>query len=271
MQCSFPLSFANASLIHKVVLGLETLGDSGKVVVIHVEIKSSGCCEWTRVPQTWLSKLLCVPSCTLLHTHTVIVLTCLWNSTGALLTSPLLSSLPPHLLLCSSQSFLPPPLREEKICHSLPSHCRMTDDDKDYPLTVTEKNPPPCWPWPLASLGDTKDGRKEGVLPQTWSWRTADDAARGCFGGVEGCEPQPLFQPAPSLSLTLSLPPPGCFPSLQRVLLRSRNTLPSSSSSFPALSGRVCLFVQTRWGLTEIEGKAFALLNWAQALPQRPK
>lgn len=45
MQCSFPLSFANASLIRKVVLGLETLGDSGKVVVIHVEIKSSGCCE----------------------------------------------------------------------------------------------------------------------------------------------------------------------------------------------------------------------------------
>lgn len=45
MQCSFPLSFANASLIRKVVLGLETLGDSGKVVVIHVKIKSSGCCE----------------------------------------------------------------------------------------------------------------------------------------------------------------------------------------------------------------------------------
>lgn len=208
MQCSFPLSFANASLIRKVVLGLETLGDSGKVVVIHVEIKSSGCCEWTRVAQTWLSKLLCVPSCTLLHTHTVIVLTCLWNSTGALLTSPLLSSLPPHLLLCSSQSFLPPPLREEKICHSLPSHCRMTDDDKDYPLTVTEKNPPrvdldPWLLWETQKMGEKKECCPRHEVGEQLMMPPEDvlEVRRD----VNHSHSSSLLPPSPSLSLFLHL------------------------------------------------------------------
>lgn len=62
----------------------------------------------------------CQTSCMFTYAHySFIVLTCLWNSTGAPHSSPLLSSLPPHLLLCSCHSFFPP-LREEKICHSLP-------------------------------------------------------------------------------------------------------------------------------------------------------
>lgn len=122
--------------------------------------KSYECCMWACVAQTWPQSFctLNYAHCWFLHTHVVIVLTYLWNSTGALLTPPLLSSLPPHLLLCSSHSFLPPPLREEKICHSLSSYCRMMDDE-DYPLAVTEKGTL-CWPWPwsLWRKKGTKDG-----------------------------------------------------------------------------------------------------------------
>ncbi len=135
--------------------------------------ESYGCCMWARVA---LSQLLYVHLCSLLvlahthtHTHIVIVLTCLWNSTGALLSSPLLSSLPPRLLLCSSHSFLPPPLREEKICHSLPltaewwttkwrglsSNCERGD----YPVVTLT-------PASLEAEGGQKMGTKEECCPK---------------------------------------------------------------------------------------------------------
>lgn len=65
---------------------------------------------------------------------------------------------------------------------------------EDYPLTETKKTTL-CWPRAFASVfwclwrTRIKDGKAQRVLPQTWSWRRANDAAWGCFGGVEGFKP----------------------------------------------------------------------------------
>lgn len=117
----------------------------------------------------------------------------------------------------------------------LPNDGRLSDGD--YPFTVTKKTLPCCdpWPWHLWRKKGTKDGSKRRALPQTWSWRTADDAAWGSLGGVEGCEPQPLLQFSSSLSLILSLSSSGCFPSLQQALLRSKTPSPFFSSVFSSL------------------------------------
>lgn len=62
------------------------------------------------------------------HMHAAIVLTCLWNSTGALLSSSLLSSLPPHFTPLFI-SFFPSSSTEVREDLSLTtSCCKMTDD-----------------------------------------------------------------------------------------------------------------------------------------------
>lgn len=258
-ECQSVFVFYECFMSRSSCFGLEILGHIWIVVNIHVEIRvmdaasehvsrrrdRQGVCTFTYA-HYWF-----------LHTHTVNVLTCLWNSTGALLTSPRLSSLPPHLLLCSSHSFLPPPLREEKFVTHLPLTA-------EWWTTLWRGLFFYLWPRRL-SCGDpglfgTKDGNKGRALPHTWSWRPADAAAWECFGGVEGCEPQPLLQFASSLSLILPLSLPGCFPSPQQALLRSRT--PSLFSSSPPLCPGE--FVCSNYmGTHRDREEAFALLNWA--------
>lgn len=208
----------------------------------------------------------------LLHTHTHTHSHCAdlpvkfhW---GSLLTSPLLS---PSSLTPLFISFLSSSSTEGREDLSLTtSHCQVMEDSVTRIILQ-------LWPRTLARgdldpgfFGGRKYGNKGRVLPQTWSWRTADDAAWGCFGGVEGCEPQWLLQFAPSLSLILSLSLSGGFPSLQQALLRSR-TPSLFSSFFSSLFVRESLFVQTRWGLAKREERHLHCLTELRHFLKAPK
>lgn len=225
---------------HSSCFGLEILGHIWIVVSIHVEIRVMDAAS-----EHVSRRRDCQGSCTFtyahywfLHTHTVNVLTCLWNSTGALLTSPLLSSLPPHLLLCSSHSFLPPPLREEKICYSLTSSCRMMDNSLTriifLPVTKTTIL---WWPWPF---WDKRWEQRKSAAPYMkletswccclrmfwrcgWMWTTATLTV--CF--------LPLSHSPSFFTWLLSEPTASTF--------EIQDTFPFLIFS-PSLSGRVCLF-----------------------------
>lgn len=99
-----------------------------------------------------------IGSCTHTHRHTVIVLTCLWNSTGALLSSPLLSL----LTYSSVHSFLHPPLREEKISHWLPLTAEWwTTQWRGLSFYCDQEDATLLWSLTLTSLEEEGDKRWE--------------------------------------------------------------------------------------------------------------
>lgn len=175
-----------------------------------------------------------------LHTHTDNVLTCLLNSTGALLISSLLSPLPPHILLCSSHSFLPPPLREEKIGFSLTSDCLWVMDNfvmRIIFLCVTKKTI-------LADLDpglfwDKRRERKKSAAP--WmKLETSWCCLRMFWSGGGMSTPATLTVCSLPLSRSLSsFTWPRAEPTAS--IFEIQDTFPFLIFSL-SLSGRVCLF-----------------------------
>lgn len=182
--------------------------------------------------------------------------------------SSLLSSLPPHLLLCSSHSFLPPPLREEKICHSLGSYCRMMDNSVMgiHFLTVT-KTTILWWPRPWRVWDKRWERRKSAVpyMKLETSWWCCLRMFWRCGGGWT------------SASLIVCSLPLSHFLSFF-TWLRSEPTASTFEiqDTFPALifSPPLCPgeFVCSNYmGTHQDREEEFALLNWAEPLPQSPK
>lgn len=180
-----------------------------------------------------------------------------------------LSSLPPHLLLCSSHSFLLPPLREGKICHSLlmTANWWMTQwqglsfncDQEEYsrsPLAPEEGWDARWEQEKCAALNLKWENSWWCCLRMFWRCGRMWTAATLTLCSL------PLSRSLSFFIWLLSEPAASAF-EIQDAFLFFIFLLLSPLSGIV-----VCLnYMRTHRN----RGEAFALLNWAEALPQSPE